>query len=31
MFKKSDKNAQLDIFPTPAEHLRGSSQYSRLQ
>ena len=26
MFKESDKNAQLDIFSTPAEHLRGSSQ-----
>ena len=26
MFKESDRNAQLDIFSTPAEHLRGSSQ-----
>ena len=26
MFKETDKNAQLDIFSTPAEHLRGSSQ-----
>ncbi len=26
MFKESDKNKQLDIFSTPAEHLRGSSQ-----
>ena len=26
MFKESDKNAQLDIFSTPSEHLRGSSQ-----
>ena len=26
MFKESDKNTQLDIFSTPAEHLRGSSQ-----
>jgi hypothetical protein len=26
MFKESDKNAQLDFFSTPAEHLRGSSQ-----
>lgn len=26
MFKESDKTKQLDIFSTPAEHLRGSSQ-----
>ena len=26
MFKETAKNAQLDIFTTPAEHLRGSSQ-----
>ena len=26
MFKETEKNAQLDIFSTPAEHLRGSSQ-----
>ena len=26
MFKETEKNAQLGIFSTPAEHLRGSSQ-----
>ena len=26
MFKESEKNKQLDIFSTPAEHLRGSTQ-----
>ncbi len=26
MFKETERNAQLDIFSTPAEHLRGSSQ-----
>ena len=31
MFKESDRNAQLDIFSTPAEHLRGSSQKFYLQ
>jgi hypothetical protein len=26
MFKETERNVQLDIFSTPAEHLRGSSQ-----